>query len=438
MPAVLFAGWPGLIHIYFMGFKKIAALVVVAVLCLFFGAFAQGKVAVDVTAGGLKVGDSVPEDFWEQEHTVYKGGRVFRENLSTYRGRLLLVDFWASWCGPCVAMLPKVAGLSERFSDGFSVLLVNAEDAGVAGATLQRAGIGMGSVVGDRSIARMFPHRLVPHYAWIGRDGRVIGTSGADEVTAERISSYLSGGSKAMKMKVDRDRSQLLFAAGEEIDRVRYRSVLGKGRLSGTGSSFELGEWKGGRRVLLTNTSLEGMYEICFRGLDPSYDASRLELSVSDRNGFGYRGDPAGRTAWTDSNAYSLDLSMGEASDRELYGHMLGELNRATGLNGRLEARMERCLLLRVRDRELLEKSSAARFGIMGRLVSRLNGLGLPKHVVDRTGAGYGIDLSPDGNWDRKKLDAALADFGLELVSGTALVNYFLVGDAGKELRNAK
>ena len=44
-----------------MVFSKIVAAVAVAVLCLFFGAFGQGKVAVDVTAGGLKVGDVVPD-----------------------------------------------------------------------------------------------------------------------------------------------------------------------------------------------------------------------------------------------------------------------------------------------------------------------------------------------------------------------------------------
>ena len=47
-------------------------------------------------------------------------------NLSGYRGNLVLVNFWATWCGPCREEMPSLEQLSRNFGgQGFTVLAVN-------------------------------------------------------------------------------------------------------------------------------------------------------------------------------------------------------------------------------------------------------------------------------------------------------------------------
>jgi len=37
--------------------------------------------------------------------------------LSEHRGTVVVLDFWATWCGPCVAKMPTIQALSEQFGD---------------------------------------------------------------------------------------------------------------------------------------------------------------------------------------------------------------------------------------------------------------------------------------------------------------------------------
>lgn len=70
-----------------------------------------------------KIGDQVP-DF---EVSNRKGERI---RLSDLRGNIVLVNFWATWCPPCIQELPYLELLSQRFkTKPFTLLAVSVDEA---------------------------------------------------------------------------------------------------------------------------------------------------------------------------------------------------------------------------------------------------------------------------------------------------------------------
>ncbi len=88
----------------------------------FAGTRAAGELAARANAQAVEVGGTAPDfDAVDGEGVAFK--------LSDYRGKVVLLDFWGFWCGPCVASLPHVRTLSERFKDApFAVIGVNTDD----------------------------------------------------------------------------------------------------------------------------------------------------------------------------------------------------------------------------------------------------------------------------------------------------------------------
>jgi len=96
--------------------------------------------------------------------------------LSDYRGKVVLLDFWATWCDPCREEMPRFVDLQNKYGSlGFQVIGVSMDDEpGPVRDFCQRFKMNYPVVMGNAKIGELYGGVLgLPIAFLIGRDGRI-------------------------------------------------------------------------------------------------------------------------------------------------------------------------------------------------------------------------------------------------------------------------
>jgi peroxiredoxin len=118
-------------------------------------------------------------------------------SLSDYRGKIVLIDFWASWCQPCIAAIPDMKKIYEKYqAKGFEIIGISTDtnrDAWLR--SLEQHKIPWISVIDVRpegvlksTVATDYSVSFLPTLIMIDKEGTIM----AKNVTKEEIEKYLT------------------------------------------------------------------------------------------------------------------------------------------------------------------------------------------------------------------------------------------------------
>lgn len=145
----------------------------VIIVLLMLAAFAlAGRRIYAVATGPLPPGPGVHAPHFNAP-ALADGASV---RLDALHGKVVLLDFWATWCPPCVASLPGLQKLHEEFGDQELVVLgVNQEPGAEDGVRtfLRRRGLSFPSVVDSGAVARSYGVYSFPTSFLIDRRGEI-------------------------------------------------------------------------------------------------------------------------------------------------------------------------------------------------------------------------------------------------------------------------
>lgn len=262
-------------------------------------------------------------------------------------GKMILLDFWATWCAPCIANMPHLESLQEKFKEELSVIPICLEDEDRIKKFISKRPYKLNFSLDTQSELRsLFPFRIIPHAVLIDPQGKVLAITDPKNITEEVIANYLKGEKIHLPTKLDRVDFDLinddLFELSLDIN--ESFSVLGEFEGLPSFQKITTDGYYKDRRVTFINQSIRGMYQYVY---DKGW--RRFQLIDEDRR-------------LLEEDVFSVDLVIENPSELELKVSLLEKLKKQFGLVVDTVSVEREVILLYIEDVNKLPKRSGQWF----------------------------------------------------------------------------
>jgi thiol-disulfide isomerase/thioredoxin len=294
----------------------------------------------------LKPGKQVPDLEFLAAYN-YATGTPAPVKIADLKGKLIILDFWGTFCEPCLEGFPKLDSMQKYFGDKIQICTVNSQNKAVIDKFFKvHTAVFIPSVpfiTGDTLLSKMFPHTGVPFQVWISPEGKVLYLADGYNLTTRNINSALAGKELGIREAAKNVYTETLFDEKWK-DLVEYSSYLCRFK---SGLHIE-GPVKG--KGFSAIGTIADLYLQAYDGLtDHQYklmEPGRLVLEVKDSDKYVTKAHGEAFVEWQEKNLFGYQISVPDDAKINIYQLMIQDLNRYFKVKSGIQQRMVKCLVL--------------------------------------------------------------------------------------------
>lgn len=299
--------------------KKLILLLLVTTNCV----FAQ-----------LKNGDPVPDLQFNLLNAPVK-----TTSLSQLKGKVVIIEFWATWCGGCIVAMPHLKKLQEKYPDEIRILSVSYETPKRIRQFLKVKPTEVWFATDTAlTVSNAFPHRLIPHTVLISPDGKLVANTSPEQVTEAVIESLINQQPVTIKQKTDSELTveDILNKDFYAADTVKKRLMVQpkiKGA-PGFSTSYIDNKIFIGRRITAVNCTISNLYRIAYGNFPYTRTVDKIP---ADKN-----------------ETYCVDIIV--ENKAELLPQLRKELFTLFDVHGEIKSELREVYVLKITDPEKVKK----------------------------------------------------------------------------------
>lgn len=300
-----------------------------------------------------------------------------KKKISDFKGKLLMLDFWDVNCLSCIALMPDLLALQQKYKDTIQIILVT-QNSDTEIENLWRkhenkqaaknwiiAGRKLDFIKKDTIFHKLFPHTGNPTQVWMDKQGFFRYITDGNAATPEFIEKMFKGNNITVREKSQRKinpRQPITWISDSLSNNLQYYSFLYRSVDIPSDQYFsrifiDTGATNTGIVVSCSRNSLLDLYSLAYSDWKPEtpfsrigfrVPASRFLVDFTDIRNVLPPPDKKEQLKWQDDNLYSYALKVPISRREKIETFIKMDLDRFFGINSSIQKRPVMCVVVRL------------------------------------------------------------------------------------------